>query len=117
METVRVLQQLTQGSLGVFGRRPIPGLPQGWLFNNIRSLGGLLPRGGRTSIRNLMNNDQAKGAAGIIRNVFNNAGAYVSQLSGRVNNPQVYNGLKDVYGLMWEHTRLLILSINQILEI
>ena len=101
METVRVLQQLTQGALGVFGSRPVPGLPRGWLFNNIRSLAGILPRGGRTSVGNLANNEQAKSAAGIIRNVINNAGSYVSNLSGKVNNPQLYSGLKDTYGLMW----------------
>jgi TP901 family phage tail tape measure protein len=101
METVRVLQQLTQGSLQLFGRRPIPGLQRGWLSDNIRSLQGILPRGGRTSISRLANNDQARVAAGIIRNVISNAGEYVSNLSSRTNNPQVYNGLKDTYGLMW----------------
>lgn len=100
METVKVLQQLSQGALQVFGRRPVPGLPRGWLFNNIRSLQGILPRGGRTSINRLANNDQAKAAASTIRNVISNAGAYVSNVAGRTNNPQLYNGLKDTYVLM-----------------
>jgi TP901 family phage tail tape measure protein len=88
------LQQLTKGALNVFGRRPIPGIGRGWLANNIRPLIGLMSRQGRGRAPGLTN-DQARGASAYIRDVMNNVGGYVNQISGRVSNPVLYNSLKD----------------------
>ncbi len=85
----RAVKDLAKLSLGVFGRRRVPGLPGNWLYNSIR---GVLQRPFRDS-------GVAKQAAGYTSNVFGNFGGYLSKLAPMTRNANVYQQLKELFTL------------------
>jgi TP901 family phage tail tape measure protein len=87
------VQKLGKGALGVFGRRKIPGFGSGWAFRYLRGVPGF-------GARPLKDDDMGKQAAAYASNVFNEAGAYASQLFYMARSPQQYNAIKEAYGLL-----------------
>jgi TP901 family phage tail tape measure protein len=93
------LKTLTKGALNVFGRRPIPGFSNGWLFKELRRFGGLFGSGGKNE-GFIRDGGVAKNISSYIANVFNNAGGGVSQLFKLSRNLNQYQNLKEAYVLM-----------------
>ena len=93
------LKTLTKGALNVFGKRPIPGFSNGWLFKQLRGFGGLFSSGDKNEAF-IRDGGVAKNIASYIANVFNNAGGGVSQLFKLSRNPNQYQNLKEAYVLM-----------------
>jgi TP901 family phage tail tape measure protein len=85
----RAVKDLAKLSLGVFGRKRVPGLPGNWLYNSIR---GVLQKPFKDS-------GVAKQAAGYTSNVFGNFGGYLSRLAPMARNANVYQQLKELFTL------------------
>ena len=93
-ELRNVMKNLTQSALGLFGRRPIPGLPRSWFFNSGGGLAFSLFKNNRA------NDIQAKNISSFLANVLDQGGNYVSRIGSWTNNPLIYNSLKDVYTII-----------------
>jgi len=83
------VKNLARLSLGVFGRKRVPGLPGNWLYNSIR---GIIQKP-------FKNSGVAQQAAGYTSGIFNNFGGYLSKLAPMTRNPNIYQQLKELFTL------------------
>ena len=75
---------LIRGSMGLFGNLRLPGFPSGWLVKS----------GAATALRAAASGNPV-GAAGHMSGIFNQAGAFISQLQNKATTVPAYNALDN----------------------
>ena len=80
---------LIRGSMGLFGNLRLPGFPSGWLIKS----------GAARALRAAVSGNPA-GAAGHMSGIFNQAGAFISQLQNRATTVPAYNALDNASTLI-----------------
>lgn len=81
--------KLTRGALMAFGRTKIPGVDNGWLYNNIGRAPAILSLA--------KNNDVVKNITSQIAGVFNTFAGITANAGKMSKSPGEYNGLKEAY--------------------
>ena len=80
---------LIRGATGLFGNLKLPGFPSGWLVKS----------GSARALRAAVSGNPA-GAAGHMSGIFNQAGAFISQLQNRATTVPAYNALDNASTLI-----------------
>jgi TP901 family phage tail tape measure protein len=75
---------LIRGAMGLFGNLRLPGFPSGWLVKS----------GAANALRAAISGNPS-GAAGHMSGIFNQAGAFISQLQNRATTVPAYNALDN----------------------